>query len=628
MCGFAGFIDFNFRSSEIILTRMNDSINHRGPDDSGIFYNRNAFFEIGLGHKRLSIIDLSSAGKQPMSYGNFHIVYNGEIYNFKEIKIELEELGHSFITNTDTEVILHAFIEWGQTCVAKFNGMFAFAILDMISDELTIIRDRAGVKPIYYYWKDGLFLFASELKSFHQHPAFKKEINERALYQYIDFGYIPAPFCIFKYCHKLNPGHILVLNFKTKEIEISKYWDVYDYYRRPKLNISYEEAKEQLEILLISAFEYRMVADVPIGVFLSGGYDSTAVTALIQNRQRLKLKTFTIGFYEGYNEAHFAKNIAEYIGTDHTEYYCSTKEAQDIIPKLPFYYDEPFADSSAIPTILVSKIAKEKVTVALSADAADEIFAGYNYLRQFLVNLEILKKIPLSVRIVISFIAKVLGTLIPVYDFKNKMKIVRDVFKIKPELLPQLLHQNYFQINKNIKKSLFTDQVIIQSEGFDNDFSNFQDDLSKALAADYKMYLQNDILTKVDRATMSVALEGREPFLDHRIIEFVAQLPSEFKYNGTIQKRILKDIVHDYVPKSLMDRPKTGFEVPIYKWLKTDLSYLLDLHLNSDIITSTGFFNPRYVQKLRRDFQADKLKDPSVIWKILQFQMWYKTWMN
>lgn len=350
----AVFINFKTNSNIVVLDKMVSTLHHRGPDDrGGEVFNYNEAM-IGLGHTRLSIMDLSPAGHQPMHFEHLSIVFNGEIYNFKEIKNELFTLGHQFKSESDTEVILHAFLEWGKTCVSKFNGMFVFVIFNKLSLEVTIIRDRAGVKPLFYYWKDGLFLFASELKAFHQHPRFEKKINENALHQYMDFGYVPTPYCIFENCGKLEPGHILTFSTSKKSFEITKYWDVNDFYRLPKLNISYNEAKEEVEKILLSAFEYRMVADVPVGVFLSGGYDSTAVAAMLQSSRSEKLRTFTIGFEEGNNESPFAKEIANFIGTDHNEFYCTTKEAQEIIPSLPFFYDEPFADSSAIPTILVS----------------------------------------------------------------------------------------------------------------------------------------------------------------------------------------------------------------------------------------------------------------------------------
>lgn len=379
MCGISGFIDFNKKTNISTLEKMNRTLAHRGPDGEGykIYNTENAI--TGLGHRRLSIIDLSEGGSQPQKFENLHIVFNGEVYNYKEIKAELESKGHSFNSHSDTEVVLHAYKEWGSEALKKFIGMFAFVIYDDAAQTLFACRDRAGVKPLFYYYANGLFLFASELKALMQHPEFIKEINVDAAAAYMQYGYVPAPHCIFNNAFKLKPGHFLTLNTVTGTLSTQQYWNVYDAYNKPVLKIDFNEAVSETEKLLESAFQYRMVSDVPVGVFLSGGYDSSCVTALLQKNNTEKIKTFTIGVPDaGLNEAPYAKEIAAYLGTDHTEHYCTQKEALEIVPQLPFFYDEPFADSSAIPTSLVCKIARQKVTVALSADAGDEVFAGYN----------------------------------------------------------------------------------------------------------------------------------------------------------------------------------------------------------------------------------------------------------
>lgn len=627
MCGLTGFVDFTKKSNIEILNKMVSILNYRGPDDNGAEMYDLGYAVVGLGHTRLSIMDISPAGHQPMHFEHLRIVFNGEIYNFNEIKNDLIQLGHQFKSESDTEVILHAFAEWGDVCVKKFIGMFVFVILDKKTNEITIIRDRAGVKPLYYYWENDLLLFASELKAFHKHPSFIKKINKDAVFQYFDFGFIPSPNCIFENCKKLNPGHILKLDLKSKKSELKKYWDVLDAYRLPKLNFSYDEAIHKVEKLLQSACEYRMVADVPVGVFLSGGYDSSLVTAMLQkNRIDTKLKTFTIGFADGTDEIPFAKAIAEHIGTDHTDFYCTAKEAQDIIKTLPFYYDEPFGDSSAIPTILVSKLAKKDVTVVLSADGGDEIFAGYTYYNSYINNIKTLSKIPKFAFNITGKIFSFLNLFITNYSLKNKFVALSDILKSDKHKLAQNLQKSYFSIEKTLSQNLLNFERRDQKLIFDENFLKCSDNLSAALAIDYTFYLQNDILTKVDRATMSVALEGREPFLDHRIIEFVAQLPTEFKIKDT-QKKILKDILYNYVPKELMDRPKTGFSLPIDSWLKKDLAFLLDENLNERSILETGLFNYEYVKQLKKDFNQNKLNNSTMIWKLLQFQLWYKEWM-
>ena len=392
MCGIVGFVDT--QGSGEVLTKMVGTLHHRGPDDQGISLYRHNDHVIGLGHARLSIIDLSSAGHQPMRFGDLEIVYNGEVYNYEAIKKELQDKGHAFKTHSDTEVILHAFAEWGKACVHRFIGMFAFVIYDRQKQQLNCCRDRAGVKPFYYHHKGNVFLFASELKAFHSSPSFEKAVDLAALGQYFHYGYVPTPYCIFQHTFKLKQGHWLTYDVARNEVHIAPYWSVHEHYQKPKGKMDYQEAKEEVEEIISSACEYRMVADVPVGVFLSGGYDSSAVTAFLQKDRTEKLKTFTIGFEEGNNEAPFAKATADYLGTDHTTFYCTTKEAQEIIPQLPFYYDEPFADSSAIPTMLVSREARKQVTVALSADAGDEVFVGYDRYQTLLAHAATLSRIP------------------------------------------------------------------------------------------------------------------------------------------------------------------------------------------------------------------------------------------
>ncbi|MGB0178327.1 MAG: asparagine synthase (glutamine-hydrolyzing), partial [Owenweeksia sp.] len=343
MCGFAGFVDFNKQTSEEVLRAVTDSLIHRGPDSSGYYFSETNNYSVGLGHRRLSIIDLSEAGSQPMHFENLHIIFNGEAYNFAEVRAELEKEGYSFVSTSDTEVVLKAYHKWGAEAVHKFIGMFAFVIYDDQKEQLLFFRDRAGVKPFYYYQKDGIVLFASEIKAFHQHPRFQKKLDHDSLSWYFKGGYIPVPHTIYQNCHKLPQGHFARLNLKTREITEEKYWDVIDFFNKGTIDISENEAIEQTEKLLKSAFNYRMVADVPVGMFLSGGYDSTAVTALLQSDRTEKIKTFTIGFKEeGFDEAPEARKIAEHLGTDHHEYYCTAQDALDILPTLPGLYDEPF----------------------------------------------------------------------------------------------------------------------------------------------------------------------------------------------------------------------------------------------------------------------------------------------
>jgi asparagine synthase (glutamine-hydrolysing) len=635
MCGITGFIDFSKNTEIDVLKKMTNIIAHRGPDGEGhgIYKTDNA--TIGLGHRRLSIIDLTTGGAQPKAFNNLHIVYNGEVYNHEEIKIELEQKGHSFESHSDTEVILHAYKEWGSDALQKFIGMFAFVIYDSETEKVFACRDRAGVKPFYYYQKDGLFLFGSELKAITQHPRFEKEINLDAAAAFMQLAYVPTPHCIYKNAYKLKPGHFLELNTKQNKLTTTKYWSVYDNaYNKPTLKISLPDAIIETEKLLTSAFNYRMVSDVPVGVFLSGGYDSTCVTALLQKDKTDKIKTFTIGVPDaGINEAPYAKDIAAHLGTDHTEYYCTQKEALEIVPNLPFFYDEPFADSSAIPTTLVSKIAREKVTVALSADAGDEIFAGYNRYDYLMRYGKKLNAIPSFVRKPMAAIMNAIpANSIPVlnktYAFHSRYEKLKMLLKNPTD--ENILQSLTSALSENDIASLFKSKIKKLPTAFDTNElkSEFYSPLSYMMATDYETYLLDDILQKVDRAGMSVGLEGREPFLDQRIIEWAAQLPMEYKYNNGNKKFIIKEIVHKHIPKALLDRPKMGFGIPIADWLQEDLKQYVDKYLGETFITSQNIFNVEEIDKIKHDFYKGKIEKAEKIWYLLMFQMWYDKWMN
>jgi asparagine synthase (glutamine-hydrolysing) len=630
MCGIAGYVDFNANTPSDTLGLMVKTLHHRGPDDTGFEHHNQNRTTIGLGQTRLSIIDLSYAGHQPMNYRELSIVFNGEIYNYKEIRKDLEKSGHQFISNSDTEVILHAYEQWGTEFVHRLIGMFVIAIYDKNKDKLLIFRDRAGVKPIFYYWHDGLFLFASELKSFFVHPQFKKIIDRNAVALFFDFGYVPAPYSIFRNTYKIEPGYYLVIDLKQKVILHYRYWNIDDYYCKSKYTLDYNNAKEQLNDLLISACNYRMVADVPVGVFLSGGYDSSLVTAMLQKGRSEKLKTFTIGFEEGNNEAPFAKEVAQYLGTDHTEYICTTCEAQNIIPELSYFYDEPFADSSAIPTMLVSKVAHKAVKVALSADAGDELFAGYEHYLKFDRNLNILNRLPKHSNFILRPALAFLSYLMPVNKPEAKHKLRSVAYALNNDKFKQASELSRLSSSLPIfyQKRLLNYPVEKYHTKYDNDFSNFSNLFDLVLAIDYEMYLQNDILTKVDRASMSVSLEGREPLLDHRLAEFAAQLPTEYKFNQQGGKRILKDIVHEYIPKELVDRPKAGFTLPIYQWLTGDLFYLIDEYLSERSIRESNLFEPGFVIRQVDLFKNNRFYYKPIIWKLLMFQMWYFRWMK
>ncbi|HEV7334082.1 MAG TPA: asparagine synthase (glutamine-hydrolyzing) [Flavisolibacter sp.] len=633
MCGIAGFVDFTKKSNEAAVREMASCLQHRGPDGGGVFFTLTSEAAIGLGHRRLSIIDLSETANQPMCFQGLHLIFNGEIYNYEEIRNQLIALGHEFNTHSDTEVILHAWQQWGEKSIEQWRGMYAIAIYDEEKEELICIRDRAGVKPYYFSFKEGIFLFGSELKSILSHSSFQKRINRDAVASFLQYGYVPQPHSIFEDTYKIQPGHIVCLDLKIKRISTRQYWNVYDYYNRPKLSVSLPEAIAETESILKQAFDLRMVADVPVGVFLSGGYDSSCVTALLQKDSTEKIKTFTIGMTdEKLNEAPFAKKVAQHLGTDHTEYYCTAQEALQIIPELPHFYDEPFADSSAIPTILVSRLARKKVTVALSADAGDEVFAGYNrydYISRYGAKIKSVPK-PLRKMAAVAMDA-VSSDSIPYfrhqYNFHSRYDKLKNLLH---DPSPSQLLKNLSQVftRKELQQLFVSPVGELKTAHESAELQElFYDPLSYMMAVDYQTYLVDDILQKVDRATMSVSLEGREPFLDQHIIEWAAQLPSSYKYHNGQKKYILKQIVHKYIPREMMERPKMGFGIPIEAWLQNELKPLVQEYLSDAHLSAHGLFRKEEVQKLLKEFYGGRKEKHLKIWYVLMFQMWYKQWM-
>ncbi|MBL0104472.1 MAG: asparagine synthase (glutamine-hydrolyzing) [Bacteroidetes bacterium] len=623
MCGIAGFIDFNRTSTSETLKSMTDELHHRGPDDSGCELFTGELATIGFGFRRLAIIDLSSGGHQPMTVPERDkwIIFNGEIYNYREIKAELIALGHKFISESDTEVILHSYEEWGINCLSRFIGMFGFALYDLEKAKVFIARDRAGIKPVYYYQTPKLFLFGSELKAFHKHPLFTKEINKAALPDFFRHGYIPAPATIFKNTYKLPQGNYLEIDLRTGKSGLHKYWDVFDFYNKPTLKISFDDALEQTESILKSAFKYRMIADVPLGVFLSGGYDSSCVAALLQGNSSHKIKTYTIGFADQkYNEATYSSAVAEYLGTEHHEYYCTEKEAMDIIPVLPQIYDEPFGDQSAIPTTLVCREARKHVTVALSADGGDELFAGYPRHLKSLSMINKRHKLP-------AFIAKAIGGVLPDGSIEDLSSPDRRG-KLKSLLNSTNFIDNFRTVNDSYNSREIRELLKVEETGTAEVFNSTGNLLSDILAYEYKHYLADDILHKVDRASMSTSLEGREPFLDHRIVEFVAQLPDEYKMQNGRQKILLKEIVHKYLPVALMERPKMGFGIPLDSWFRSDLKDLFYEVMDFEKMERQNLFHVGKVRKMVDAYMDGKLENFQRLWLIFVFQQWYNRWMD
>lgn len=632
MCGIAGFIDFRKNTSADKLKEMTDTLTHRGPDDAGYEVFEDPAALIGFGQRRLSILDLSALGHQPMHFENLVVDFNGEIYNFMEIRAELEEKGYTFRSHSDTEVILKGFHCWGMDVLHKFIGMFAFALYDKSARKVYLVRDRAGVKPLYYYYKNDILLFGSELKALYAHGRFEKNIQTDSLALFLHYSYIPGSHSIFQHTHKLLPGHYLELDLANGHQTIYTYWDVNHFYNQPLLDISEEEAVNETERLLKSAYEYRMVADVPVGVFLSGGYDSSSVAALLQHGRTEKLKTFTIGFHEeAFNEAKEAKKIAQYLGTDHTEWYLTAKEAGSILSSLPAIYDEPFADNSTVPTVLVSQLARRQVKVALSADGGDEIFGGYHKFGQAL---KYSGQFPVWVQQLLSGSMSLISPEhIPVlnrkYNFSTRYEKMRRIWRSHDPGQAMKYISQY--ITEDELKGFLRNKWTALPVAFDDgkNKSGKARDLNRLLAIDYKTFLVDNNLVKVDRATMSVSLEGREPMLDHRIIEFLARVPGSFKIsNDGVTKKMLKTIVHRYLPEEIMNRPKRPFIAPLTVWFREELKEQLRYYLSEQSLERTGFFRPEPIIRLREQYLSGRNVNYQKLWQLLSFQLWYDRWVS
>lgn len=626
MCGIGGFFDTTKKLDENQLCVYNKSLEKRGVDGSDTYLNKSELGNLGLSHVRLSILDLTTLGKQPMAYENLVIVLNGEVYNFKSIKRELTELGYSFTSNSDTEVVLKSFHAWGLKSVDKFRGMFAFAIYDKQKQKVFLCRDRVGVKPLYYFFDEKKFIFGSELKVFFNTQGFYSKIDADSLKTFVNFGYVTHPKTMLSGVIKADVGSWTIYDIRNHNIETEKYWSYAKLYETEKFTGSFKEAVEITEDLVKEACELRMVSDVPVGVFLSGGFDSTLVTAMLQKDRSKKLKTFTIGFSDGVDESKDAENIAQHLGTEHTSYDCRQKDAMDLIPDLPSLYDDPIADISCIPTMLVSKLARQEVTVALSADGGDELFGGYRGFKTTPLTLEKLNKIPLQ-----NISGSLLKLIAPLFtgDYSHIGKKLSGVGSVlNASVLDKVyqLHIHQSGLPSQILNNLFIKDATIQFPQKEN--VNLKDLNDELFILGVDDMLRDYLLVKVDRATMGFSLEGREPLLDHQLMEFAASLPYHYKHDGKESKKPIREVVYKYLPKAIMDRPKVGFDLPIYKWLQEDLSYLIDEFLSDEMIQKTNFFNYNYVSKLVKMFKNGSLRYNSIIWRILVFQMWHSRWFQ
>lgn len=625
MCGICGYVSKKTISPEQ-LKKMNDTMYHRGPNDSGEeIYEMAGGYRVGFAQRRLSILDLSVLGHQPMhsSDQRISVVYNGEIYNFRELKKELS--GYPFRSNCDTEVIIAAYLKWGADCVTKFNGMFAIALYDRENESLYLFRDRIGKKPLYYWKQEDGIVFASELKPILACPDFPKEIRREVLPRYLFQQYINAPDSIFQDVYKVEPGSALC--FHAGELKTWKYWDISQVYRKCLARPvgSYEEAKSGLKALLEKSVSMRMISDVPLGSFLSGGYDSSLVTAIAQAHSDTPVKTFSIGFHETkYNEAGYAKAVAEYLGTNHTELYIDEKEMFELVDSIPYYYDEPFADSSQIATMLVSKLASEHVTVALSGDGGDEFFCGYNIyenVRQAqkldvlggmvhgLCNLPgfrqagVEERLPFRVRVIAGNREKESKTQ---FGAGNYIVKANAMVKAVPGL--KFLPVHYLNESKY-------------------DVADWQ---IRRMLLDMDTYLPGDILCKVDRASMKYSLEARCPILDTDVMEFSYRIPHSYKYAGGDKKHILKDIAYDYIPKELLERPKVGFGVPLDKWLRGPLKEQLLDYSSYEYLAKQDIFDAAYTSDMIQNYVKTGDAGPAtganyskLAWSFFVFQQYF-----
>ena len=618
MCGIAGF---NGEGSESDLKRMVMSIRHRGPDYQGVYHRLN----IGLAHARLSILDLSSAANQPFFTADkdYAIVFNGEIYNYLGLKSELEKTGkYQFTTTSDTEVLINLYEEHGEAMLQKIHGMFAFAIYDFKQEKLFIARDRMGKKPLYYSIVNNTFVFASELKAILQHPLTDRQLNIDVLNQYLTFDYVPSPGSIFKNIQKLEPAHYLI--FKNGKIETKKeYWSVNFDVKPANLKSTINRFDE----LLNNAVSKRLMSDVPLGVFLSGGLDSSTIAYYAQKNSAQKIKTFSIGFSEkSYDESDYAELVAKHLGTEHYTETLSAKQSLDLLPEIIEKSDEPFADPSIIPTYFLSKITRQKVTVALGGDGSDELLAGYpTFISEKFAS--VFQAFPKSFIKVMEAMAGKLPASEKNISFDFKVKQFLNGFESQNQYTHSLWLGSFTPADKQRLLTPGALGQITNGSGLsiiDKLLSTAPPaaHLNQLLYIYYKTYLLDDILVKVDRASMYNSLEVRAPFLDTDVIEFLNSLPLDYKMKGFDGKWILKQLMLDKLPAQIVTRPKKGFGIPVSLWLKDELKDLCNNLLSKDKIEKQGLFNYNYVNKLKEEHQSGRRNHRKLLWNLMIFQLW------
>lgn len=647
MCGIAGVLDISCRAGEqelrCTVLRMVNTLHHRGPDDVGEWADEES--GVAFGHRRLSIVDLSEKGHQPMrsACGRYVITFNGEVYNFLELRRELEQLGYAFRGHSDTEIMLSCMSQWGiSEAVKRFSGMFAFAIWDRQERTLHLVRDRMGEKPLYYGWMGKVLIFGSELKALRAYPEFDKNIDRHSLALFLRSNCVPAPHAIYDGVQKVMPGTIVSIAADREGYfeHITTYWSVQAVVEKglaDPFQGTETDAITCLDDLLRSTVKQRMIADVPLGAFLSGGIDSSTVVALMQAQSERPVQTFTIGFHEAeFNEAPYAKAVAKHLGTTHTELYVSPEEALGVIPKLPSLYDEPFSDSSQVPTFLISQLARRDVTVVLSGDAGDELFGGYE---RYFLGFDIWNRInliPAGMRKLIACGVPLLSahswnslfrTMAPLIPSKYRYRHLGDKFyKLATILRAGGSRGLYIMMGTHWNDEL---SAVTNDAGLDvKDPNKFPWDAhplhlqERMMASDMLSYLPDDILVKVDRATMGVGLESRIPFLDHHVIEFAWRIPLSMKIRGDKGKWIVRQVLSKYVPTALLDRPKMGFGVPIDSWLRGPLREWAEALLNERRLREEGFFHTHLIRKKWDDHLAGRSNWQYDLWDVLMFQSW------
>ncbi len=624
MCGITGVFNFKEKNAvdKNLLVCMTNMLVHRGPDGKGFFIDKN----IGLGHRRLSIIDLSQKAKQPMSNEDetVWLVFNGEIYNFRELRLLLEKKGYRFKSDSDTEVVVHAYEEFGENCVNYLRGMFAFAIWDSNKRKVFLARDRLGKKPLFYHHDKNKLVFASEMKALLLYPDVPREISKQSISDYLSYGYVPAPNTIFKGIRKLLPGHTLSVYKDGKRI-LKKYWDL-------KYNPT-RYAEDYLKARILSELEeatrIRMISDVPLGAFLSGGIDSSAVVAMMSKLSSEPIKTFSIGFEEeDFNELPHARIIAEKYSTDHKEFVVK-HDLIGILPKIIWYYNEPYSDSSAFPSYYLAELTRKHVTVALNGDGGDENFAGYDrYAAEAVVKVyNLLKPADKLVKPLLGIIPKPVGT----KKFLNRLNRVAFLAACKPEERYTNLLYTFNDSDKNklldnsFNCGLKESSRIIKQEFSRCNSGNF---LNKTMYVDFKRYLPDDLLVKMDIATMAHSLEARCPFLDHKFVEFTATIPPNMKLKGFSKKFILKKALRQILPKEILSRRKTGFGVPLGKWFKGELKSFSEGILQSKRFISRGYFNQKEIDKILERHKSRKEDNGYKLWNLLCLELWHRVYVD